>query len=109
MLRQSSRALAPADELSDRSRPGVLLSVDRGCHGYHCPHPVDIRVLGCPGGINTLSGSLDLDGVRVSWTADPCTIPLAGPRLRLAVGRAGVPVLLSEAVPRDHILPEPPE
>ena len=55
-----------------------------------------------PGGINTLSGSLGLGGVRVSWTPDPCSILLAGPRLRLAAGREGVPVLLSGAVPHDH-------
>ena len=54
-----------------------------------------------PGGINTLSGSLGLGGVRVSWTPDPCSILLAGPRLRLAAGREGVPVLLSGAVPHD--------
>ena len=106
MLRQSSRALAPADGLSDRCRPGMLPSVDRGCHGYLCPHPVDVRVLGCPGGINTLSCSLDLGGVRVTWTADPCAILLAGPRLRLAAGRDGVPVLLSGAVPYDHNSPQ---
>jgi hypothetical protein len=66
------------------------------------PRSVDVRVLCCPGGLNTLSGSLDLDSVRVSWTADPCAILLAGPRLRLAAGRYGVPVLLSGAVPYDH-------
>ena len=59
-----------------------------------------------PGGINTLFGSLGLGGVRVSWTADPCAILLAGPCLRLAVGRDGVPVLLSEAVPYDHSSPQ---
>ena len=106
MLRQSARALVPADRLSDRCRPGMLPSVDRGCRSYHCPHPVDVRVLCCPGGLNTLSGSLDLDGVRVSGSADPCKHLLAGPRLRLAVGRDGVPVLLSEAVPYDHSSPQ---
>ena len=59
-----------------------------------------------PGGINTLFGSLGLGGVRVSWTADPCAILLAGPRLRLAVGRDGVSVLLSGAVPYDHNSPQ---
>jgi hypothetical protein len=39
-------------------------------------------------------------------SADPCANLLAGPRLRLTAGRAGVPVLLSEAVPRDHNLPQ---
>ena len=39
-------------------------------------------------------------------SADPCANLLTGPRLRLAAGRAGVPVLLTEAVPRDHNLPQ---
>ena len=74
--------------------------------GSCSPHSVDVRVLYCPGGPSTLSGSLDLDGVRVSGTADPCANLLAGPRLRLAAGRTGVPVLLSEAVHRNHNLPQ---
>ena len=39
-------------------------------------------------------------------SADPCADLLTGPRLRLAAGRAGVPVLPLEAVPRDHNLPQ---
>ncbi len=74
--------------------------------GSYSPRPVDVRVLCCPGGPNPLSGSLDLDGVRVSGSADPCADLLTGPRPRLSAGRAGVPVLLSEAVPRDLNLPQ---
>ena len=81
-------------------------SVDRDCRSYHFLRPVDVRVLCCPGGPSTLSGSLDLDGVRVSGTADPCANLLAGPRLRLAVDRIEVPVSLSEAVPCDHNSPQ---
>ena len=49
MLRQSLRSLAPADRLSDRCRPGMLPRVGRGCPGCLGPHPVDVRVLCCPG------------------------------------------------------------